>query len=118
MTRYAFLRQSIAYFAGSPDDQLAHDWGADEAVNDTPYPLEHMLEHGEITPEEISILRPLETLIGQYCSSPGEKPWHDEALLLSDPQWAQIRSLAAEILKRLPDEERGNGWTSSLRNCS
>jgi hypothetical protein len=116
MTRYAFLRRSVAYFAASPENQLAHDWGADDAVNDTPYPLEHMLEHDEITPAEIAILRPLETLIGQYCSSQGVKPWHDEAVLFSDPMWARIRALATEILERLPDEERESDWTRSLRD--
>ena len=106
MTRYGLLRESVAYFAASPEDQLAHDWSADDAVNDTPYPLDHMLEQGEITPAEIGIVRPLEKLIEQYCSSQGVKPWHDEAVLFSDPFWAQIRSLAADILGQLPDEDR------------
>lgn len=116
MTRYKLLRKSVAYFAASPEQQRAHDWGADEAVNDTPYPLEHMLEFGEITPAEIGIVRPLETLIGQYCAAPGVKPWDDESALLSDPIWARIRSLAAEVLEQLPDEDRESEWTRNLRN--
>lgn len=115
MTRYALLRESIAYFAASPADQLAHDLGPDDAVNETPYPLEHMLECGEITPAEIGILRPLEELIERYCVSGGLKPWHDEAMLFSDPHWAQIRSVANEIIHKLPDEERESDFTRSLK---
>lgn len=75
-----------------------------------------MLEFGEITPAEIGIVRPLETLIGQYCAAPGVKPWDDESALLSDPIWARIRSLAAEVLEQLPDEDRESEWTRNLRN--
>jgi hypothetical protein len=113
-TRYTLLRKSIAYFAASPEDQLAHDLGADDAVNDIPYPLEHMLPHGEITPAEIDLIRPLEGLIDDYCSSDGVKPWDDETVLFSDPMWAGIRDRAARILKQLPDEERESDWTGSL----
>ena len=108
MTRYAFLRQSVAYFAASAEEQLAHDMGADDAVNDIPFPLEDMFECGELTQAEIELIRPLEDLIKQYCSSPGLKPWSDEAALRADPSWAQIRSLAIHVLGRLPDECREN----------
>jgi hypothetical protein len=104
MTRYAHLRKSIAYFAASPEDQLAHDMGADDAVNELPYPLQDMLEHGEITKAAIRNIRPLEELIEQYCASQGAKPWHDEGALFSDPLWQRIRSVAASLLEKLPND--------------
>lgn len=106
MTRYALLREAIAYFASSAEVQLAHDWGADDAVDDTPYPLEAMLEGGELTPAENDIVRSFEEMVADYCSKEGAKPWHNEALLFSDPLWAQIRCTAAKVLDQLPDERR------------
>jgi len=116
MTRYALLRRSIAYFAASPEDQLAHDMGADDAINEFPHPLQDMLEHGEITTAEIRIIRPLEELIEQYCSSQGVKPWHDEGALFADPLWAEIRSVAVALLEQLPSDERDCGHTRRLRD--
>lgn len=106
MTRYDALRDSIAYFAAPPGTQVAHDMGADEAVNETPYPLEDMLECGELTTVEVEAIRPLEELIADYCTIDGPKPWHNESLLFSDPNWAAIRVLAAEVLEQLPDTSR------------
>lgn len=103
MTRYANLRELVAYFAASPEEQFTHDLGADEAVNHIPNPLEYMLDLGELTTAQVERVRQLEALIDQYCAHPGVKPWHDEAALFSDPSWAQIRLLAAAVLKRLPD---------------
>ncbi len=107
MTRYALLRGSVAYFASSAQDQLGHEWGADDAVSETPYPLEDMFDCGEITLAEINVVRPLATLIEQYAGSPGLKVWHDEALLFSDPAWAEIRTMAIAALERLTGHDRG-----------
>ncbi|MGV3458495.1 hypothetical protein [Sphingomonas sp.] len=106
MTRYSNLRASIGYFASSPQEQLAHDWGADEAVNELPYPLEIMVETGELTEAEAAIIFPFDHLISRYCSSDRVKPWDDAGALFSDPLWAEIRSLAADILANLPEENR------------
>jgi hypothetical protein len=114
MTRYASLRASIAYFAATAESQLVHDLGSDDAVNETPYPLEDMLFYGEITSTEVDIIRPLEELIAEFCSKNGVKPWHDEALLASDPRWAKIRCLAADILKQLPEEKRESDFQAQL----
>jgi hypothetical protein len=110
MSRYAGLRRSISYFAATPEAQLAHDQGADDAVNDLPYPLHHMFECGEITIDEISIIYPLEKLILTYCEQEGPKPWSDETLLFSDPKWEVIRELARLVLNHLPDEFRSSDW--------
>jgi hypothetical protein len=101
MSRYANLRESISYFAATPQEQLAHDWGADEAVNDQPYPLEDMLYCNEITQGEVDIIRPFEDMVLRYCSRDGLKPWNDEAALFHDSDWAEIRRVANNILKRL-----------------
>ena len=114
MTRYASLRASISYFAAPAENQHAHDLGADDAVNETPYPLEDMLICGEITPAEVDIIRPLEELIAEFCSKDGAKPWRDETLLFSDPLWAQIRCIAADILNRLPEEQREDDFQAQL----
>lgn len=90
--------------------------GADDAVNETPYPLQDMLERGEITLADIRAIRPLEKLVEQYCSSQGVKPWHNEAALFSDPLWAQIRSVAVALLERLPNDERENDHASEPRD--
>lgn len=106
MTRYALVRSSIAYFAASADEQLAHDMGPDDAVNELPYPLEDMLCCRELTQSEAAVIRHLDDLILHYCSQPGVKPWHDEVALSDDPDWAKIRQVAASILEQLPDPMR------------
>ena len=103
------LRDTVAYFAAPADDQRAYFWGADDMVNDLPFPLEYMLEKGEITKAEFDIIRPLEGLIDRYCERNYNKLWEDEeAVLFSDPLWAEIRPVAAAILAQLPDEVREN----------
>lgn len=110
MSRYSMLRQTIAYFAASADDQKAHDEGPDDMVCGVPFPLLYMLDHGEITTAEFDIIRPLEELIERYCESDSAKPWdqEDEAALFTEPRWAEIRHVAAAILAQLPAEEREN----------
>jgi hypothetical protein len=103
------LRETVAYFAASADDQMAYYWGADDMVHDVPFPLEYMLDRGEITKAEFDIIRPLEMRIDRYCESNYCKLVEDEeAVLFADPLWAEIRPVAAAILAQLPDEEREN----------
>jgi hypothetical protein len=104
MTRYTLLREWVAYFAASAEDQLTHDLGADDAVNESPHQLEDVLHCGELTPDEASLISRLEDLILHYCSQLGAKPWHDEVALVGDPEWAKIRTVAADTLQQLPDQ--------------
>jgi hypothetical protein len=108
MSRYSMLRETVAYFAASADDQKAYYWGADDMVNEVPLPLGYMLEKGDITKAEFDIIRPLEELIDRYCER-NYKQWEDEdSVLFRDPLWAEIRPVAAAILAQLPDEVREN----------
>lgn len=101
MSRYSLIKESISYFAATAQEQIAHDWGADDAVNDQPYPLEDMLYSNEMTQAEVDIILPFEDMVSRYCSMDGPKPWNDEQALFHDPDWAKIRRVAGDILKQL-----------------
>ena len=119
MTRYALLRDTIAYFAAPAEVQLTHDLGADDAVNDMETFFgahKDMIAYDEITLAEVDAIRPLDDLITRFCASDSVKPWEDEdeAPLFSDPLWAEIRCLAMEVIAQLPDEKRESDYTRSL----
>ena len=106
-TRYTILRETVANLAAAAEAQVAYldnsfsrltGGGSAEAYGNDELALEfedsfsmvgHMLECGEITPEEIDALRPLDAMLARW-SGP-------------DPRWRAIRLEAAEVLARLPD---------------
>lgn len=72
-----------------------------------------MLECGEITPEEIDALRPLDAMLARWSGPEHSELWARRALF-EDPRWRAIRLEAAEVLARLPDEPRESDYMRSL----
>lgn len=130
-TRYTILRETVANLAAAAEVQVAYldnsfsrltGGGSAEAYGNDELALEfedsfvfvdHMLECGEITPEEIDALRPLDVMLARWSGPEHLEFWARRALF-EDPRWRAIRAKAAEVLARLPDEARESDYMRSL----
>ena len=133
VNRYSQLRSAIAVLAASPQIQvdwldqhlapLTLDGNAEaygnieliETFTDIFYGVAHMLEHEELTKQEINAISRLDMRIKDICAQEDERLWERNALF-SDGRWQTLRSLAAEVLAQLPDEERESDYTRALRD--
>lgn len=127
--RYQMLRQTVARLAEGADAQHAYleslfrpmaidgdasRYGNDELaleLGDIYRATGHMHEWGEISPEEIEAIRPLDAMLRALSGETHSDFWCREALW-SDPRWDEIRALAQKALAQLPDEERTSSWQS------
>lgn len=125
--RYQMLRQTVARLTEGADAQHAYlesilghltpdgdasRYGNDELaleLDDIYRAAGHMHEWGEISPEEIEAVRPLDAMLLALSGETHADFWRREALW-SDPRWAEIRVLAQRALAQLPDEERTSSW--------
>lgn len=119
-TRYTILRETVANLAAAAEAQVAYldnsfsrltgggsaeAYGNDELAlefEDSFVAVDHMLECGEITPEEIDALRLLDAMLARW-SGPEQSEFWARRALFEDPRWRAIRLEAAEVLARLPD---------------
>jgi hypothetical protein len=132
-TRYQQLRDAIAILAAPADEQAAHldqilspvtgggsaaIYGNDELALDLEAAYSaagHMLEYGEITQAEIEAAAPLWQVLLKWSGKANGEFWTREALF-KDPRWQEVRQLALDALKALPDEERESEWARNLQS--
>jgi hypothetical protein len=130
-TRYTLLREAVANLAAPAEAQVsyldssfsgltggksAEAYGNDELAmefDDSFIAVNHMLEFGEISQDEIGALRTLNEMLNRWSGSAHREFWAREALF-KDPRWQAIRSRASEVLALLPDETRESVYTRSL----
>ena len=125
-TRYQQLRQAVATLAAPAEEQVrylnkiftsvtsggsAAGYGNDELaleLDDFLLAADDMVEHGELTQGEKQAVQQIDLLLTRWSSEENADFWRRDALF-HDPRWVEIRSCAARILARLPDEERAIG---------
>jgi hypothetical protein len=130
-TRYQQLRAAVANLAASADLQVAYldklfvlctgggsaaGYGNIELVEefyDILLARNHMVEYDEIKPPEVAATAQLDEFLSLICAEQDDTLWAREALFIDD-RWKKIRSRAAEVLKKLPDEARESDYTRGL----
>lgn len=129
-TRYEQLRLAVIYLAAPAAEQIAHlddlmspltgggsaaAYGNDElalSLDDLFFASNDMISHGELTTAEAAAIRPLDELLTELSGKQNASFWRRESLN-SDERWNNVRSLAAEALAQLPEQERAVGRSAA-----
>lgn len=130
-TRYQMLRGAVVNLAAPADAQAAYldrifvqctGGGSAAAYGNDELALElddifmangHMMEFGEITPDEVAAIQFLNDLVADYWQGDDTSFWSREALFV-DPRWIEVRTEATRVLRQLPDELRESDYTRGL----
>ncbi len=125
-TRYEQLREAVRYLAAPAPEQIAHldellrpvirgrpaaAYGNDElalSLNDLFFASQDMIAHGELSDAEATAIRPLDDALTAMSGERNASFWRREALF-EDERWNGIRTIAASVLARLPEEARPVG---------
>lgn len=126
VSRYLYLRETVATLALSPEKQVAHldstlghltengdatCYGNDELAmefGDILLAATDMIQCGELRAQELEAMMPLDSLLRKWSGEENIDFWIRSALF-DDPRWDEVRAVAKRALDQLPKEARELG---------